>query len=161
MVRQQGWFALLLALVFSACLLCIRLPFQLGLDLRGGSQLTLEVQSLDPSVKIKPEQLEAVQSILDRRVNGLGVSESSLRTIGSNQLILELPGEQEPSRAARVLGKTALLEFRIQTPGTKVEMQKLQTLRNQLSSIILVKEINKNKQSELIDLPNIEKQSIT
>ena len=77
MARQQGWLALLLALVISAFLLCIRLPFQLGLDLRGGSQLTLQVQPVNPLEKVSSGDLEAVQSVLDRRVNGLGVAESS------------------------------------------------------------------------------------
>ena len=158
MARQQGWFALLLALVISAFLLCINLPFQLGLDLRGGSQLTLEVQPINISEKVNSEQLEAVQVVLDRRVNGLGVAESSLRTVGSDQLILELPGEQEPSRAARVLGKTALLEFRAQRAGTRIEMQRLQRLRSQLRGIISFKENFKSNNSESTDLPNIQKQ---
>ena len=158
MARQQGWFALLLALVISACLLCINLPFQLGLDLRGGSQLTLEVQPINISEKVNSEQLEAVQLVLDRRVNGLGVAESSLRTVGSDQLILELPGEQEPSRAARVLGKTALLEFRAQRAGTRIEMQRLQRLRSQLRGLISYKENFKSNNSESTDLPNIQKQ---
>ena len=158
MARQQGWFALLLALVISAFLLCINLPFQLGLDLRGGSQLTLEVQPINISEKVNSEQLEAVQLVLDRRVNGLGVAESSLRTVGSDQLILELPGEQEPSRAARVLGKTALLEFRAQRAGTRIEMQRLQRLRSQLRGIISFKENFKSNNSESTDLPNIQKQ---
>ncbi len=152
MARQQGWFALLLALVISAFLLCISLNFQLGLDLRGGSQLTLEVQPLNSSEQIKPDQLEAVQSVLDKRVNGLGVAESSLRTMGTNQLVLELPGEQEPSRAARVLGKTALLEFRAQKKDTKDEMQRLQRIRSQIRSISFNKKtedvLNREKQIE-------------
>ncbi|KGG15081.1 MULTISPECIES: protein translocase subunit SecD [unclassified Prochlorococcus] len=148
MARQQGWFALLLALVISACLLCINLPFQLGLDLRGGSQLTLEVQPLSPSEQIKPEQLEAVQTVLDKRVNGLGVAESSLRTVGTDQLVLELPGEQEPSTAARVLGKTALLEFRVQRAGTKIPMQNLQRLRSQLRNVA-------------VNIDNLENRNIT
>ena len=158
MARQQGWFALLLALVISAFLLCINLPFQLGLDLQGGSQLTLEVQPSNISEKVNSEQLEAVQLVLDRRVNGLGVAESSLRTVGSDQLILELPGEQEPSRAARVLGKTALLEFRAQRAGTRIEMQRLQRLRSQLRGIVSYKENFKSNNSESTDLPNIQKQ---
>ena len=158
MARQQGWFALLLALVISAFLLCINLPFQLGLDLRGGSQLTLEVQPINIAEQVTSEQLEAVKLVLDRRVNGLGVAESSLRTVGSDQLILELPGEQEPSRAARVLGKTALLEFRAQRAGTRTEMQRLQRLRSQLRGIVSYKENFKSNNSESADLPNFQKQ---
>ncbi|ABX08647.1 protein translocase subunit SecD [Prochlorococcus marinus] len=139
MARQQGWFALLLALVIASCSVCFSQPFQLGLDLRGGSQLTLEVQPTKDFPQIKDEQVEAVKAVLDRRVNSLGVSESTLQTIGTNQLILELPGEQEPSRAARVLGKTALLEFRAQKEGTKTEMKRLQSLRSVLRNIAISK----------------------
>ncbi len=131
MFRQQGWLALLLALVIAALSVCINLNFQLGLDLQGGSQLTLEVQPTDDIQEIGSEQVEAVKAVLDRRVNSLGVSESTLQTIGTSQLILELPGEQEPSKAARVLGKTALLEFRAQKSGTKELMRTLQGLRLQ------------------------------
>ncbi len=157
MARQQGWIALLLALVITSFLLCINLPFQLGLDLRGGSQLTLEVQPVTSTDNVKSEQLEAVLSVLDRRVNGLGVAESSLRTIGTNQLILELPGEQEPSKAARVLGKTALLEFRAQKAGTKVEMQKYQRLRNQFKNIILIDEVSGKRNEGFSEVESREK----
>tara|TARA_Y100001968_G_scaffold333713_2_gene398626 strand:+ start:4733 stop:6217 length:1485 start_codon:yes stop_codon:yes gene_type:complete len=129
MPRQQGWFAIILSLAIAAWSVCLSFPFQLGLDLKGGSQLTLQIQPTDEIVEITPDQVEAVKSVLDRRVNGLGVAESSLQTIGKDKLILELPGEQEPSAAARILGKTALLEFRVQKPGTKENFQKLRNLR--------------------------------
>ncbi len=136
MARQQGWFALILALAISATAVCISYPLQLGLDLRGGSQLTLEVQATDEIPRVKTEQVEAVKAVLDRRVNGLGVAESTLQTIGDDQLVLELPGEQDPSRAARVLGETALLEFRAQKVDTEQQMQSLRRLRSQARAII-------------------------
>ena len=46
MARQQGWFALILALAIAAGSVTASFPLELGLDLRGGSQLTLEVQPL-------------------------------------------------------------------------------------------------------------------
>ena len=146
MRRQQGWFALILALAIAALSVCIQYPLQLGLDLRGGSQLTLEIQPTNEIVKIKPEQVEAVKSVLDRRVNGLGVADSNLQTIGSSQLLLELPGEQDPTRAARVLGKTALLEFRIQKSGTQNDLQKLKLLRSKVQ--IIKSTINNNQLDE-------------
>ena len=63
-----------------------------------------------------------MKEVLDRRINGLGVSEATLQTVGNYQLVLQLPGEQDPSHAAKVLGTTALLEFRAQKPGTDSEM---------------------------------------
>ncbi len=144
MARQQGWLALILALIIASLSVCINLPFQLGLDLRGGSQLSLEVQAVDDIKKISAEQVEAVKAVLDRRVNSLGVSESTLQTIGTNQLILELPGEQDPENAARLLGKTALLEFRTQRAGTKDLMKTLQALRLQVRNSLQTNQIDGN-----------------
>jgi preprotein translocase subunit SecD len=64
------------------------------------------------------------------------VSESTLQTIGDDQLLLQLPGEQDPSRAAKVLGTTALLEFRAQKPGTEREMSGLLKLKRQAKDVL-------------------------
>jgi len=135
MARQQGMFALILALAIAAGAVLGSFPFQLGLDLLGGTQLTLEIQSTAEIKQITPEMVESVKAVLDRRVNGLGVAESTLQTVGSDKLMLELPGEQDPSRAAKVLGQTALLEFRAQRPGTDKDMLSLKRLRSQLRII--------------------------
>ncbi|MEB3159176.1 MAG: protein translocase subunit SecD, partial [Synechococcus sp.] len=111
----------------------------LGLDLRGGSQLLLEVQPAGEVTKITSRELESVKSVLDRRVNSLGVAESTLQTVGDNQLVLQLPGETDPSKAAEKLGKTALLEFRAQKAGNEEEMRGLQRLRNQVKNILAAK----------------------
>ena len=66
MARQQGWFAFLVALVISAFLLCINLPFQLGLDLRGGSQVTF--QNTPPSI-VNGIKIKVVKTTYD----GIGV----------------------------------------------------------------------------------------
>ena len=136
MARQQGWLALILALAFAAAALLASFPLQLGLDLRGGSQLTLQVMPAGAIKRVQSEQLEAVKDVLDRRINGLGVSESTLQTIGDDQLLLQLPGEQDPSRAAKVLGTTALLEFRAQKPGTEREMSGLLKLKRQAKDVL-------------------------
>jgi len=136
MARQQGWVALILALAIAAGALVLNYPPPLGLDLQGGSQLTLQVMPSGAIKQVKQEQLEAVKDVLDRRINGLGVSESTLQTVGSDQLVLQLPGEQDPSRAAKVLGTTALLEFRAQKAGTEQEMQGLLKLKRQAQAVL-------------------------
>ena len=143
MARQQGWFALILALAIAAGSLLFSwntpetpLGQRLGLDLRGGSQLTLQVLPAGSVKVVQKEQLDAVKEVLDRRINGLGVAESTLQTVGDNQLVLQLPGEQDPSRAATVLGTTALLEFRAQKPGTEQRMQELLGLKRQASALL-------------------------
>ena len=157
MGRKNYWFLVVIILAVLSIFICTKLPFQLGLDLRGGSQLTLEVQPTEEITKITPNEIEGVKAVLDKRVNGLGVSDSQLQTIGTNQLLLELPGEQDPSGAAKVLGETAQLEFRIQKKGTEPQLRDLQGQRNSVESIIklldennnsaqLVKEINTNNE---------------
>ena len=136
MARQQGWFALILAFAIAAAAVLSSFPLQLGLDLRGGSQLTLEVQPAGEITTIGAEQMEAVKAVLDRRVNGLGVAESTLQTVGDDQLVLQLPGVTDPTRAADVLGSTALLEFKAQKEGTQEEVQSLRQLRGQLQSVL-------------------------
>ena len=144
MARQQGWFALILALAIAAGALLFSwntpetpLGQRLGLDLRGGSQLTLQVLPAGAIKTVQKEQLDAVKEVLDRRINGLGVAESTLQTVGDDQLVLQLPGEQDPSRAAKVLGTTALLEFRAQKPGTEQRMQELLTLKRQATALLI------------------------
>ena len=155
MARQQGWFALILALAIAAAAVLSSFPLQLGLDLRGGSQLTLEVQPAGEITIIGAEQMEAVKAVLDRRVNGLGVAESTLQTVGDDQLVLQLPGVTDPTRAADVLGSTALLEFRAQQAETQEEVQNLRQLRAQLLSVLATRtedeatELDAEEQEEL------------
>ena len=91
MARQQGWVAFILVLAIASGVMLATYGLQLGLDLRGGSQLTLQVMPAGTILKVESEQLEAVKDVLERRINGLGVAESTLQTIGSDQLMLQLP----------------------------------------------------------------------
>ena len=102
MKRRQGWLFFIIFLFTLSVYLLINYPLQLGLDLQGGSQLTLQI--IKEEGKVTRDELEAVNSVIDKRVNNLGVSESNLQTLGGDQLILELPGEQNPLVASRVLG---------------------------------------------------------
>ncbi len=154
MGRNNYWFILVIIFAVLSIFICTNIPFQLGLDLRGGSQLTLEVKPTKEITKVTSVEIEGVKAVLDKRVNGLGVSDSQLQTVGTNQLLLELPGEQDPSGAAKVLGETALLEFRIQRNGTEVELRDLQTQRNRVDSIIKLLEDNNNS-AQLIKEINI------
>ncbi len=81
MGRKNYWFLVVIILSVLCIFICTNLPFQLGLDLRGGSQLTLEVQPTEDIKKITSNEIEGVKAVLDKRVNGLGVSDSQLKTV--------------------------------------------------------------------------------
>lgn len=81
-----------------------------GLDLKGGLQVLLQA---DPSagLEITPATLERAKSIIDNRVNSLGVTEPVVQTQGNDKIVVELPGVNDPDQAIETIGKTALLEF--------------------------------------------------
>lgn len=90
-----------------------KLAPKLGLDLRGGVRIVLEAQDTE-SAKATNEAIDAAVSVIDKRVNALGVSEAIAVREGANskRIIVELPGWEDPERAKQLIGKTALLEFK-------------------------------------------------
>jgi SecD/SecF fusion protein len=82
----------------------------LGLDLRGGTQIVLEASD-SPTVKANKESTDKALEVLRRRIDALGVSEPSVTRQGERRIIVELPGVQDPREAAKVIGKTAQLTF--------------------------------------------------
>jgi SecD/SecF fusion protein len=83
----------------------------LGLDLRGGTQITLETQSTD-RVKANAESTGRAVEVLRGRIDALGVTEPTITRSGDKRIIVELPDVQDPKKAADVIGQTATLEFR-------------------------------------------------
>lgn len=122
MGRQRLLLALIGILTIAAAVILATVPIRLGLDLQGGSQLTLQVQTTQEVPEITPEKLEGVRQVVENRVNELGVSESVVQTVGEDQLLVQLPGVSDPQEAERVLGGTAQLDFRAQRPGTEAQL---------------------------------------
>jgi preprotein translocase subunit SecD len=137
--KQRFFLAFILLLMIGAIIVINQIPTRLGLDLRGGSQLTLQVKTTDKVKEITPQVLEGVQKVVEGRINGLGVSEALVQTSGKDQLLVQLPGVNDPKQAEQVLGGTAQLEFRKQKLGTEgllIEaMQKRNFLDVQLAEL--------------------------
>lgn len=123
MGRQRSLLAFILVLAIAAVVVIVMVPVRLGLDLQGGSQLTLQVKTTSEVPNITPQKLEAVQQVVENRINGLGVSEAIVQTVGQDQLLVQLPGVSDPQQAERVLGGTAQLDFREQRQGTEAQLQ--------------------------------------
>ncbi len=124
--------ALIVILVLTAVTVLTQVPLKLGLDLRGGTQLTLQVQTTEAVPQITPEKLESVQKVIENRINGLGVAEALIVPIpGNNQLVVQLPGVADPAQAERVLGGTAQLDFREQKQGTEAQLRAELTVRQE------------------------------
>ncbi|MBE9186260.1 protein translocase subunit SecD [Microcoleus sp. LEGE 07076] len=136
MQKQRSVLALIFVLIVAAITVIVTIPTRLGLDLQGGSQLTIQVKTTPTIPKIEPGMLEAVRRIVENRVNGLGVSESVVQTVGENQILVQLPGVNDPQQAERVLGGTAKLDFREQLPGTETQLG----IERQLQQELLAKQ---------------------
>ena len=121
MQKQRAYIILILALVAAAIAILTTIPPQLGLDLRGGAQLTIQVNPTkeQPNIKPTPQDVEAVQRVLENRINEFGVSETTVQTIGEDKILIQLPGESKPEEAERRLKGTAKLEFKQQKQGSE------------------------------------------
>jgi len=82
---------------------------RLGLDLQGGVQALL--QSEIPCEQVPPEAMKTARAIVEKRVNGLGVSEAVVQLADNCRIVVELPGERDPEHALAVIRKTGVLEF--------------------------------------------------
>ncbi len=100
--------------------------------MQGGAQLTIQVKTTPEIKQITANELEAVLSVVEGRVNGLGVSEPVVQTVGGDQILVQLPGVNDPKEAERVLGGTAQLDFRKQKPGTEAQLPIEQQVRQGL-----------------------------
>lgn len=84
---------------------------QQGLDLRGGAHIVLEAQDKDDR-QVSPEVMVGIKNIMERRINALGLAEANIQLQGSRRIIIELPAVDNPNEAIKVIGQTAMLEFR-------------------------------------------------
>ncbi len=85
----------------------------LGLDLQGGMHLVMEI---DKS-KLEEEELKGAINraleIIRNRVDELGVTEPEILKQGTDRIMVQLPGVIDRERAREIIGKTALLEFKL------------------------------------------------
>lgn len=120
MRRGSGWrIGIILAVLVVAGVLLYVTPFNLGLDLKGGVHVVLEAD--ETGEPITNENMAGVVSIIERRINALGVSEPIIQRQGARRVIVELPGIHDQQQAIDTVGKTALLEFKDPYGNTAVD----------------------------------------
>ncbi|GHD37483.1 protein translocase subunit SecD [Streptomyces galbus] len=84
---------------------------RLGIDLAGGTSITLEAKA-DQGSAINKANMDTAVDIMNRRVNGLGVSEAEVQTQGSRNIIVNIPKGTNSEEARAQVGTTAKLYFR-------------------------------------------------
>ena len=114
--RDQNWQAVadLLKDKFPLLLVADRTPIQDQLQI----VLALEESQVRHVKKLAVDQgLETIRN----RIDQFGVSEPDIRTQGENRILVQLPGIKDPQRAIELIGKTALLEFKLVDEKNSVE----------------------------------------
>ncbi|WLQ32746.1 protein translocase subunit SecD [Streptomyces castrisilvae] len=86
---------------------------RLGIDLAGGTSITLEAKAEPGQEKaINKTNMDTAVQIMERRVNGLGVSEAEVQTQGDRNIIVNIPKGTNSAQAREQVGTTAKLYFR-------------------------------------------------
>ena len=83
---------------------------KLGLDLQGGLRVEYQAQQVGDRIP-RPEDLEVIRGIVERRVNASGVSEPVITTQGADRVVVELPGVSDPNAVRALVGQTGRLDF--------------------------------------------------
>ena len=81
-----------------------------GLDLQGGLQVLLEADVPD-NVVVTTSDMQTVRTVIENRVNGLGVTEPIVQVSGTRRILVELPGFEKTEDAIALIKETGLLEF--------------------------------------------------
>ena len=84
---------------------------KLGLDLQGGTTITLTAKNTTGNGQVDPTSLQLAQTIIQSRVDSLGVGESEVTTSGNNQIVVSVPNVQQ-DELVQLVGQTAQLRFR-------------------------------------------------
>jgi preprotein translocase subunit SecD len=104
--------AVILVLLYGLMAITKSWQPKLGLDLRGGTTITLTATSTTGNGAVTSEKLAEAKNIIAQRVNGAGVGEAEITTAGSNHITVAVPGVNQES-LVRQVGQTALLFFRV------------------------------------------------
>jgi len=117
MRRYDKWVMLSIVGIIALAVWAIFPPgekINLGLDLKGGMHLVLEADEskLPPEEDLK-DAMNTGLEIIRNRIDQFGVKEPTIVRQGDKRIIVDLPGIEDPQRAIDIVGKTALLEFKL------------------------------------------------
>ncbi len=90
----------------------------LGLDLQGGMQLLLQIETDKVPAEHRLDATDRVVEVIRNRIDEFGVREPVITKQGKDQVVVQLPGVTNRDRAKEIVGKTAHLEFRIVSDNT-------------------------------------------
>ncbi|MCB0858226.1 MAG: protein translocase subunit SecD [Solirubrobacterales bacterium] len=111
--RRRNIFVLLfvLGLVIVSAIVCLKKPTQLGLDLQGGIELTLQGRPTPQVQEVTSEAMDRSVDIIRSGCDKLGVSEIEVSRLGADQISVGIPGATNVGTATECATKPARLYF--------------------------------------------------
>ena len=117
--RLRLWLVLIVVAGAACFAYFSRDGLNLGLDLRGGAHIVLQAKGT-PENPLGDDSIDRLLAVLRNRIDQYGVAEPIIQKSGSDRIIVDLPGIQDPAAALELIGRTAQLDFRevIDSTGT-------------------------------------------
>jgi len=97
--------------IFTAKPIAAGLQKHLGLDLQGGVHVVYQAVPT-PEAPVTKDSMNSLRDNIEKRVNGLGVSEPVIQIENGNRILVELAGVKDPEEAVNQIGRTAHMEFK-------------------------------------------------
>jgi len=94
---------------------------KLGLDLRGGMQILLDVDTSKLNAEQSKDAVDNAIQVIRNRIDQFGVAEPSIQKVGDTRIMIQLPGVRDFNRARSLIGKTAMLEFKFVAEKDELE----------------------------------------
>jgi len=119
-MSRNSWFFLAVFVVFILALLVVfpidkgvlfNRSVRLGLDLQGGTRIVYKADLSKVPEKDWASTMEGAAAVLSNRINPLGVTESSVQRLGTDKILVEVPGKNLTEAEKDNLSRVALLEF--------------------------------------------------
>jgi preprotein translocase subunit SecD len=92
-----------------------------------GEILVLKISESE-KIRLKENAVEQALETIRNRIDQFGVSEPTIHTQGESEIVIQLPGVKDPNRAIDLIGKTALLEFKLVDDESPVAAQLPQSI---------------------------------
>ncbi len=118
-MARNDWvrFGTIVVILFGA--LALLYPFwpiqkviHLGLDLQGGVRMVLQAQGVSKMTAAQQsDTIQRIITILSNRVDQYGLANTEIKGLGTDRVLVNLPGVQNPGQARQLIGETAMLEF--------------------------------------------------
>ena len=117
-MRKNTLVLIIILAIFGFAVSALILPLfdrqemRLGLDLQGGIHMVYQADFSAVEPGKEAEAIDGAIAVIEKRINILGVTEPVIQKQGADRIMVELPGISEADKAKRLIGQTALLEFR-------------------------------------------------